>query len=40
MAFDRHYTTDDLLSRPVERKANGRKTSPDGPVRDHDFGAS
>ena len=39
MAFDRHYTTDDLLSRPGERKANGRKTGPDGPVRDRDFGA-
>ena len=39
MAFVRHYTTDDLLSRPGERKANGRKTGPDGPVRDRDFGA-
>lgn len=39
MAFDRHYTTDDLLSRPGERKANGRKTGPDGPVHGHDFGS-
>lgn len=39
MAFDRHYTMDDLLSRPGERKANGRKTGPDGPVHGHDFGS-
>ena len=37
MAFDRHYTMDDLLSRPG-RKVNGRKIGPDGLFHDYDFG--